>query len=134
MKKISLLSFTLLMLFSGCTDEDDNRDINYELLLGEWKPIEMRINAMQVVPWDTSCGDDFLLFANDSVGQYNLHFNACQKQVSESFSYKMELMHLFIMNEGTDSVYKRQIVKLTANELVLKDTDFWTDNYIKYKK
>lgn len=128
----------LVVLFScgllSCTDEDDKRDVNYELILGEWKPEIIQVDLNQTYTWDYTCGNDYLLITNDTVGQYNLHFDNCTLYNNNSFTYKMENLFLYIQENSVSQPYRRQVLKLTANELILSDPDDWRVNYIKYIK
>lgn len=134
MKKLSFLVILFSLFLISCSDEDDERDINYELILGEWKPETIQVDLNQVYAWDYTCGDDYLLIANDSMGQYNLHFDACTVYKGEAFTYKMENLMLYIQEDTITAPYRRKVLKLTANELILSDPDDWRVNYIKYVK
>jgi hypothetical protein len=133
MKKLFILITLFSLSFLSCTDEDDTLDVNYELILGEWKPEIIQVDLNQVYTWDYSCGDDFLLIENDSMGTYSLHFDNCSVYKDETFSYKMENLMLYIQ-ESNQNPYRRKVQKLTATELILSDPDDWRVNYIKYIK
>jgi len=134
MKKIILLFVVLSLTFMSCSDEDDTRDINYELIIGKWTPDVIQVDLREVYAWENFCGDDFLLIENDSLGQFNLHTKDCTIYQKSNFTYTMKDLMLFITDQGTDSTYRRQVMKLTADELILQDPDDWRVNYIKYSK
>lgn len=134
MKKWLFLFVLLAVVQISCSDEDDKRDVNYELILGEWFPETIQVDLNQVYAWDYSCGADYLLIQNDSLGQYNLHFDSCSVVNNNSFTYKMENLFLYIQENTTSQPYRREILKLTAKELILSDPDDWRVNYIKYVK
>nr|WP_317632052.1 lipocalin family protein [uncultured Flavobacterium sp.] len=131
--KIFLL-LIIPILATSCEDEDDNRDITKTLILGNWIPFEAQQGRNNIYTWDQTCGNDYLLIADETSGEFSLHFQNCTIFNNNPFTYRLENGFLYILENGQTQEYRRQIVKLTATELTLSDPDHWQDNYIKYTK
>nr|WP_317633166.1 lipocalin family protein [uncultured Flavobacterium sp.] len=136
MKNIFKLFILLIapFLLISCEDEDDNYDINYTLILGKWIPYEAQERRTNVYDWDYSCGDEYLMITDNTAGEYSLHFENCSIYNNNPFTYRMENGYLYILEAGSTQEYRRQILTLTATELVLTDPDDWRENYIKFRK
>lgn len=136
MKSVLKVGISIVMMFMllGCSDEDDNRNINDLLILGRWIPYEAQEGRNNIYEWDHSCGDDYMDLGLLTLGSFNLHYDNCNRLNDASFTYELKNGFLYITETGVTEAYKLKVLKLTATELTTTDPENWQENYIKFRK
>lgn len=128
MKKILLLSLTLIFFSCGSSDNDSEiviKNDNSELIIGKWAYASRRINnsIVEVINTGEGCPDfkpDYIQFTEN--GRYiQFAFSECKEEFVTTLLYIVEGENIIVSIESTnEEAFVSEILEVSKSTLILR--------------